>query len=86
MSSNASEGFSWGNSLAHAEGLAATGAPADTCHDRGGADDHWVRAAGEECTRCEAAIVEGDFVRRRADGTWVHQECRAVAARDEADD
>jgi hypothetical protein len=73
-----SERFGWGDSMPAAQGTAATGAPDFARHDRGPDDDHWAGAAGEPCVRCEQAIVEGQFVRRRADGGWVHEGCPAT--------
>lgn len=43
--------------------------------DRGDADDHWSRAVGQECGNCGAGLTSRDFVRRRQDGTWVHESC-----------
>jgi hypothetical protein len=38
-------------------------------------DDNEARAPGEICARCDIEIRPGDEVRRRADGTWVHEVC-----------
>ena len=81
---NASYQFAHGAPMAAAQATAATGAPDFARHDRGEGDDHWVRAAGEDCARCGQTIVEGAFVRRRADGGWAHQECPIVIT-DEAE-
>ena len=43
--------------------------------DRGDADDHWSRAAGQECGKCGVELTAKDFARRRQDGTWVHESC-----------
>jgi hypothetical protein len=43
-------------------------------------DDNEAHAPGEICARCGRAIEPGDEVRRRADGTWVHQVCPEVPA------
>jgi hypothetical protein len=36
-----------------------------------------AHAPGQACARCGAAISPGQDVRRRADGTWVHEICPA---------
>lgn len=38
-------------------------------------DDNEAHAPGETCARCGNEIQPGEEVRRRADGTWVHEEC-----------
>jgi hypothetical protein len=38
-------------------------------------DDNEARAPGETCARCGNEIAPGEDVRRRADGTWVHEVC-----------
>ena len=43
--------------------------------DRGDTDDHWSRAVGQECGKCGTELTTKDFVRRRQDGTWVHESC-----------
>jgi hypothetical protein len=53
----------------------ANGAPDFARNDRGDADDHWSRSDGEACARCDAELTPRDFIRRRADGTWVHESC-----------
>jgi PAS domain-containing protein len=41
-------------------------------------DENELRAApAQSCARCGRPIVPGDEVRRRADGTWVHEVCPA---------
>jgi hypothetical protein len=42
-------------------------------------DDNEAHAPGEICGRCGRAIELGDAVRRRADGSWVHEVCPAIA-------
>jgi hypothetical protein len=44
-------------------------------HDRGAVDDHWSRAVGQACGKCEAELTAVDYVRRRLDGSWVHEAC-----------
>lgn len=51
------------------------GAPDFATNDRGDVDDHWSRAVGQECGKCAAELTSRDFVRRRLDGTWVHDAC-----------
>ena len=53
----------------------ATGAPDFVRADRGDTDDHWSHAVGHECHKCGAELTAKDFVRRRHDGTWVHESC-----------
>jgi hypothetical protein len=50
-------------------------APDFVRHDRGPEDDHWARVLGAICTRCAALIEPEEFVRRQADGEWVHEQC-----------
>jgi hypothetical protein len=50
-------------------------APDFVRHDRGDGDDNWARAFGAACAKCDALIEEGDWVRRRGTGDWVHQQC-----------
>ena len=57
----------------------ATGAPDFVRGDRGDVDDHWSRAVGQECGKCAAELTAGDFVRRRPDGTWIHESCPRAA-------
>ncbi len=49
--------------------------PGDQDPDRLAADDNEAHAPGEVCGLCGAAITSGQDVRRRADGTWVHEVC-----------
>lgn len=53
----------------------ASGAPDFARTDRGDVDDHWSRAVGEPCGKCTAELTSRDFVRRRQDGTWIHEAC-----------
>jgi hypothetical protein len=53
----------------------ATGAPDFVRGDRGDIDDHWSRAVGQACAKCKAELTARDFVRRRNDGTWIHEDC-----------
>jgi hypothetical protein len=39
------------------------------------AEDNEAHAPGATCGRCGAEIEAGQDVRRRADGTWVHEVC-----------
>lgn len=51
--------------------------------DRGDVDDHWSRAVGQACEKCGSELTARDFVRRRDDGTWVHENCpQSVPAQD----
>jgi hypothetical protein len=43
--------------------------------DRGPDDEHWMHAFGQICAKCDALMEEGDFVRRRGSGDWVHERC-----------
>jgi hypothetical protein len=36
-----------------------------------------ARPAGRRCGRCGRPVAPGQDVRRRADGTWVHESCPA---------
>ena len=36
-----------------------------------------ARAAGQLCGRCGLPVAEGQDVRRRVSGTWVHESCPA---------
>jgi hypothetical protein len=36
-----------------------------------------TRAAGNDCGRCGQPITAGQDTRRRASGTWVHENCPA---------
>jgi len=36
-----------------------------------------ARAAGRHCGRCGRPLAPGQDVRRRASGTWVHENCPA---------
>jgi len=75
--------FERGEPGARAGAQAATGAPDFARHDRGDADDHWYRAVGQACGKCGAELSAIDFVRRRLDGTWVHDRCpRDPSAKD----
>lgn len=38
-------------------------------------DDNEAHAPGAICGRCGAEIQPGQDVRRRADGSWVHEVC-----------
>jgi hypothetical protein len=58
----------------------ASGAPDFARHDRGDADDHWSREVGQECGKCSSELTAIDFVRRRLDGTWVHEKCPSPAS------
>jgi len=40
-------------------------------------DGNAARAAGQRCGRCGQAIAPGQDARRRADGSWVHENCPA---------
>lgn len=40
-----------------------------------GVDDNEAHAPGMVCGLCGAIITVGQDVRRRADGTWVHETC-----------
>ena len=53
----------------------ANAAPDFARNDRGAVDDHWSRAIEQACGKCGADLTAGDFVRRRLDGTWVHESC-----------
>jgi hypothetical protein len=70
-------GYSIGlrNDLAGVETTSAAGAPDFVRHDRGPEDEHWVHAFGEMCAKCGALMEEGDIVRRRGTGDWVHERC-----------
>jgi hypothetical protein len=48
--------------------------------DEGGlvVDDNEAHAPGMVCGLCGAVIAGGQDVRRRADGTWVHESCPLV--------
>jgi hypothetical protein len=72
-------GYSYGlrNDLAGVEATSAATAPDFVRHDRGAEDEHWAHAFGEACVRCTALIEEGDAVRRRGTGGWVHERCPA---------
>jgi hypothetical protein len=48
--------------------------PADQDPDRL-AEDNEAHAPGEVCELCGAVITSGQDVRRRVDGTWVHEVC-----------
>ncbi|HET7531113.1 MAG TPA: hypothetical protein VFJ98_09160 [Mycobacteriales bacterium] len=62
----------------------ANGSPDFARNDRGGVDDHWSRAVGQRCGKCDTELTPRDFVRRRLDGTWVHQACpRATSSSDD---
>ena len=37
--------------------------------------DHEAHAPGEVCARCRQVIAPGQDVRRRLDGSWVHEIC-----------
>ena len=50
-------------------------APDFVRRDRGDIDDHWARAFGAPCTRCQQLLEETDYARRRANGEWVHERC-----------
>jgi hypothetical protein len=41
-------------------------------------DDNEAHAPGMVCGLCGAVITGGQDVRRRADGTWVHEFCPVV--------
>ena len=41
-------------------------------------DDNEAHAPGMVCGLCGAVIAAGQDVRRRADGTWVHEFCPVV--------
>ncbi|HEX4655436.1 MAG TPA: hypothetical protein VH274_06830 [Mycobacteriales bacterium] len=43
--------------------------------DRGPGDEHWMHAFGQICAKCDSLMEEGDFVRRRGTGDWVHERC-----------
>jgi hypothetical protein len=43
--------------------------------DRLGADDNEAHAPGQVCGLCGSVIAAGQDVRRRADGSWVHEVC-----------
>jgi hypothetical protein len=75
-----SEMFGWGEPGARGGGQGATGAPDFVRSDRGDADDHWSRAVGQECGKCGVELTTSDFVRRRHDGTWVHETCPTRSA------
>jgi hypothetical protein len=64
-----------GNDLAGIQANAATTAPDFVRHDRGDEDDNWAHAFGTPCARCDYLIEEGEWVRRRGSGDWVHQRC-----------
>jgi hypothetical protein len=38
-------------------------------------EDNELHAPGKVCARCGADITDGQDVRRRADGRWVHEVC-----------
>ena len=62
-----------------------TGAPDFVRGDRGDVDDHWSRAVGQMCGKCAVELTARDFVRRQADGTWIHEGCpRAMSAQEGA--
>lgn len=82
----ASERFGWGEPAANGGGQGATGAPDFARPDRGEADDHWSRAVGQACRKCGVELTAKDYVRRRLDGTWVHENNCPRPASDEADD
>ena len=75
MSISDSGPFERGEPGARGGAQGATGAPDFPRHDRGDADDHWSRAAGQTCGNCDTELVSIDFVRRRPDGVWVHENC-----------
>jgi hypothetical protein len=61
----------------------ASAAPDFARNDRGDVDDHWSRAVGQERGKCAVELTSRDFVRRRLDGTWVHEDCPGgVSAQD----
>jgi hypothetical protein len=39
------------------------------------AEENELRAPGEVCARCHQTITAGQDVRRRVDGTWMHEVC-----------
>ena len=49
--------------------------PEDQDPDRLTGDDNEAHAPGQVCGLCGAVITAGQEVRRRADGTWVHEVC-----------
>ena len=53
----------------------ASGGPDFARNDRGDADDHWARPVDQTCGKCAAELTARDFIRRRGDGTWVHEAC-----------
>ena len=78
-----SELAGWGEWGARGGGQGATGAPDFARPDRGDVDDHWSHAVGEPCSKCGVELTARDFVRRRSDGTWVHEGCPpAIPAED----
>jgi hypothetical protein len=79
-----SELFGWGEPGARGGGQGSTGAPDFVRSDRGDADDHWSHAAGQACGKCAVELTSADFVRRRHDGTWVHESCPRTASTDDA--
>jgi hypothetical protein len=60
----------------------AGGAPDFARNDRGEADDHWARPVGQSCGKCAAELTSRDFIRRRMDGSWVHEACPGTTAPD----
>ena len=78
-----SEMAGWGEWGARGGGQGSTGAPDFVRGDRGEVDDHWSRAVEQACGKCEAELTARDFVRRRHDGSWVHEDCpRSVPTQD----
>jgi hypothetical protein len=64
----------------------AGSAPDFARNDRGEADDHWARPVGQTCGKCAAELTTRDFIRRRLDGSWVHEACPGgVSAQDDVD-
>lgn len=43
--------------------------------DPAGWDSNSAHAAGERCGRCDQPMTPRQDVRRRADGSWVHEAC-----------
>jgi len=41
-------------------------------------DDNELHAQGVVCGHCGKGITAGQDVRRRLDGTWVHEECPVI--------
>jgi hypothetical protein len=58
-----------------AEAIEVAHAPDFVRHNRGPEDEHWAHPFGAQCARCGHLMEEGDFARRRGDGSWVHERC-----------